>query len=105
MPSYLNKSSQINVRKVCDTSSDSRVLIEKIGALNKKLDILTTVTAAAILQGKSLTDSVAALLGIGLEPSEIATILRTTPEAVRSIKSRVTKKQNEQTQKNKKETL
>lgn len=67
-------------------------ILKKLDILAKKIDVLTTVTAAGAFQGKQLTDSISVLLGLGLEPSEIARILGTKPNIVRAIKSQLTKK-------------
>jgi hypothetical protein len=70
-------------------------ILAKLDMLAEKIDVLTTVTAAAAFQGKQLTDSTAVLLGLGLEPSEIARILGTKPNIVRAIKSQLVKKTKE----------
>jgi hypothetical protein len=76
-------------------SGEKKELLKKLDALAKKLDVLTTVTAAGAFQGKQLTESIAVLLGLGLEPSEIARILGTKPNIVRAIKSQLAKKTRE----------
>ncbi|MEM3697097.1 MAG: hypothetical protein QXQ94_06310 [Candidatus Bathyarchaeia archaeon] len=73
-------------------SDEGKELLKKLDILAKKIDVLTTVTAACAFQGKQLTESVSVLLGLGLEPSEIAKILGTKPNIVRAIKSQLTKK-------------
>jgi len=73
-------------------SKKSDPLLSKLDVLAKKIDVLTTVTAAGAFQGKQLTESIAILLGLGLEPSEIARILGTKPNIVRAIKSQLGKK-------------
>jgi regulator of replication initiation timing len=80
-------------------SDEKRELFEKLDSLAKKIDVLTTVTAAGAFQGKQLTESIAVLLSLGLEPSEIARILGTKPNIVRAIKSQITKKTKEKKQK------
>ena len=70
-------------------------LLKKLDILAQKIDVLTTVTAAGAFQGKQLTDNIAILLGLGLEPSEIARILGTKANIVREIKSQLTKKTKE----------
>jgi predicted RNA-binding protein YlqC (UPF0109 family) len=70
-------------------------LLAKLDILAKKIDVLTTVTAAGAFQGKQLTDSIAILLGLNLEPSEIARVLGTKGNIVRAIKSRLTEKTKE----------
>ncbi|MCK4482205.1 hypothetical protein KAU55_03190 [Candidatus Bathyarchaeota archaeon] len=76
-------------------SKKSDPLLSKLDTLAEKLDVLTTVTAAGAFQGKQLTESIAILLGLGLEPSKIARILGTKPNIVRAIKSQLTKKNKE----------
>jgi hypothetical protein len=76
-------------------SKKSESLLNKLDILAKKMDVLTTVTAAGAFQGKQLTESIAILLGLGLEPSEIAKILGTKPNIVRAIKSQLSKKTKE----------
>lgn len=73
-------------------SGEKRELLKKLDSLAKKIDVLTTVTAAGAFQGKQLTESISVLLNFGLEPSEIARILGTKPNIVRAIKSHLTKK-------------
>lgn len=70
-------------------------LLAKLDILAQKIDVLTTVTAAGAFQGKQLTDCVAILLGLNLEPSEIARVLGTKANIVRAIKSQLTKKTKE----------
>lgn len=70
-------------------------LSKKLDILAQKIDVLTTVTAAGAFQGKQLTESTAILLGLGLEPSEIARILGTRANIVRAIKSKLAKKTKE----------
>jgi len=82
-------------------SKKSDPLLSKLDTLAKKLDVLTIVTAAGAFQGKQLTESIAILLGSGLEPSEIARILGTKPNIVRAIKSQLTKKTKEKKPKSK----
>jgi len=82
-------------------SKKSDPLLSKLDTLAKKLDVLTTVTAAGAFQGKQLTESIAILLGLGLVPSEIAKILGTKPNIVRAIKSQLTKKNKEKKPKSK----
>lgn len=76
-------------------SSKEAELLKKLDILAQKIDVLTTVTAAGAFQGKQLTDSIAILLGLGLEPSEIARILGTKANIVRAIKSQLSKKTKE----------
>ena len=76
-------------------SKKSDPLLNKLDILAKKIDVLTTVTAAGAFQGKQLTESIAILLGLGLESSEIARILGTKPNIVRAIKSQLSKKTKE----------
>jgi hypothetical protein len=76
-------------------SGENRELLKKLDTLTKKIDVLTTVTAAGAFQGKQLKESINMLLGLGLEPSEIARILGTKPNLVRAIKSRLVKKTKE----------
>lgn len=76
-------------------------VLKKLDILAKKIDVLTTVTAAGAFQGKQLTDSISVLLELGLEPSEIARILGTKPNIVRAIKSQLTKKTKQKKSKDK----
>lgn len=76
-------------------SGEKRELLKKLDTVAKKIDVLTTVTAAGAFESKQLTESIAILLGFGLEPSEIAGILGTKPNIVRAIKSRRAKKTKE----------
>jgi len=73
-------------------SGEKKELLDKLDTLAKKIDVLATVTAAGAFQGKQLTESIAVLLGSGLEPSEIARVLGTKPNIVRAIKSQLAKK-------------
>lgn len=73
-------------------SSEKKELFKKLDTLAKKIDVLTTVTAAGAFHDKQLTESIAILLGLGLESSEIARILGTKPNIVRAIKSQLAKK-------------
>jgi hypothetical protein len=82
-------------------SKKSDPLLNKLDILAKKIDVLTTVTAAGAFQGKQLTESISILLGLGLEPSEIAKILGTKPNIVRAIKSQLGKKTKEKKPKSK----
>jgi hypothetical protein len=76
-------------------SEKSDLLLAKLDILAQKIDVLTTVTAAGAFQGKQLTDSIAILLGLNLEPNEIARVLGTKANIVRAIKSKLVKKTKE----------
>ena len=67
--------------------------------LSQKLDTLIKLTAINALKGKNLTDQVEILSEIGLQPSEIATILGTDPTTVSTLKSRVKKKKTKKAEK------
>ena len=67
--------------------------------LSQKLDTLIKLTAINALKGKNLTDQVEILSEIGLQPSEIATILGTDPATVSTLKSRAKKKKSKKAEK------
>jgi hypothetical protein len=73
-------------------SAENEDLIEEIRVLSKKIDVLTIVTAADFLQGKSPTEQIAILFDLGLESNEVASILRKPSNYISSIKSRLSKK-------------
>jgi DNA-binding NarL/FixJ family response regulator len=72
--------------------SKERDIAEKLDLLNRKMEILTTVTAVSIFQGKSNTEKIALLLENGLTSQEIGNIIGIQPNSVRAIKSKITKK-------------
>jgi hypothetical protein len=78
-------------------TKEQEIIAEKLESLSRKVDILTAVTAASILQGKNNTDKVSVLLEIGLKPHEIGTILSIPQNSVRAIKSKLSKKNQEKT--------
>ena len=65
---------------------------EQFRNLLERLDTLIKLVAMNALKGKNLTEQVEILLEIDLQPREIATILRTDPNTVRALKSRVKKR-------------
>ena len=73
-------------------SGQTDQILAKLDTLAQKIDVLTTVTAAGAFQGKQLTDSISILLGLNLEPVEIARVLGTKANIVRAIKSQLSKK-------------
>lgn len=80
--------------KVATTlSTKNQELDKKIDVLINRVEVLTIITTAALLKDKQLTDKVSILLDLGLDSSEVATALRTSQNSVRSIKSRLSKKQ------------
>lgn len=66
--------------------------------LTEKLDTLIKLPAIDALKGKNLTDQVEILSEIGLEPKEIARILGTDPNTVRTLKSRVKSRKTKKTE-------
>jgi len=66
--------------------------------LTEKLDTLIKLTAIDALKGKNLTDQVEILSEIGLQPKEIARILGTDPNTVRTLKSRVKSRKTKKTE-------
>lgn len=60
--------------------------------LLEKIDILVKINLFNVIEGKNLTEQVDILSSIELNNKHIADILGTTPEAVRSLKSRIRKR-------------
>jgi hypothetical protein len=73
-------------------TKEQDIIAEKLDSLNRKLEILTMVTAASIFQGKTNTEKISLLLETGLKPHEIGTILSIPQNSVRAIKSQLNKK-------------
>lgn len=64
-----------------------------------KLDALIKLAAINVLGNKNLTEQVEILLEIGLQPKEIATILRTDSNTVRALKSRLKRRKTKEEEK------
>ena len=73
-------------------SGEEGALLEILGSIGKKIDVLTKVVTASAFDEKEITKSIAVLLRFGMESKEIAQVLGIKSNIVRSVKSRVTKK-------------
>jgi hypothetical protein len=79
---------------------------KQFGELSRKLDTLIKVTAASIFKDKPISDGILFLSDLGMQPSEIAKVLGTTPAYVNKVRyeARKHKKKLETLEKQKEET-
>jgi len=88
-------------------SKNSIIINEKqFGELSSKLDTLIKVMAASVFKDRPISDGVLFLSDLGMQPSEIAKVLRTTPAYVNKVRyeARKYKKKPETLEKKKEET-
>jgi len=68
----------------------------QFGELSSKLDTLIKVTAASVFKDKPISDGILFLSELGMQPSEIAKILVTTPAYVNKVKYEAKKHKKKQ---------
>lgn len=92
--SFLNRNSQNRTSEVAELNKESKDLINQLKALNENIDLLTKVTAISvgketIFKGKKeMGDKVDALDGFDLPDRIIAMLVGSTPDSVKSLRSR-----------------
>ena len=62
---------------------------DELKELNSKMDTLIRLTSVYVLEGKTKTEAVGILSGLGFTKSEIASMLRTTTGTVDSMRHRL----------------
>lgn len=92
--SFLNRNSQNRTSEVAELNKESKDLINQLKVLNENIDLLTKVTAISvgketIFKGKKeMGDKVDALDGFDLPDRIIAMLVGSTPDSVKSLRSR-----------------
>jgi len=73
-------------------SNEFKISETQFNELIGKLDTLTKLIAASIFEDKPRAEGILFLSDLGLQPKEIAKILGTTPNVIRTAKSRAKSK-------------
>jgi PDZ domain-containing secreted protein len=91
---FLNRNASEYYFKVSKLSKENRDLINQLKTLNENIDLLTKVTAISvgketIFKGKKeLGDKIEALNGLNLPDKIIALLVGSTPDSVKSLRSK-----------------